>query len=218
MRKVIRAKEEMAEQFPEKGGKIPAFPRRLADVGFQATPPAWAPQKCKGARPLPSHPDRTGVSLGFFAFPFPRPGEHSPGTPILTNLCLFLQVPLPPPHRSWGLIALQKPSLRLHQVSLAPWHPLGSQLSRPMSPPASPCPQPWPKAARDPGVPLEGTAGAAGSPLRHTRCPWAAGVGGGLVGTLRGSRRRASSSAVPGLTAGAGVRALPLQPAPPGLG
>ena len=46
-------KEEMAEQFPEKGGKIPAskMPSRRGLSGHSP-----APQKCKGAWPRPPPP------------------------------------------------------------------------------------------------------------------------------------------------------------------
>ena len=147
--------------------------------------------------------------------PSPRPGEHSPGTPILTNLCSF---PSGTPASRFIVPGAHRPPeaplpCGCTRFPPAPWHPLGSQLSRPMS---LRFPVPTTLAESCPGSqsrgPLalvgtrgasEGTAGAL-APLSATHVVLGLrGVGGEevLVGTLR-SRRRASSLAVPGLTAG----------------
>lgn len=191
----------MAEQFPEKGGKIPAS-KTPSRRGLSGHSPAWAPQKCKGARPLPlPTPDRTGV-VGVLCFPPPQGQENIPWHPYShQSPALFpFRYPCLPPHRSWGSSPSRSPPPLPHSGFHLPPGTLSVHSCHGRCHSASPCPQPWPESCGTGGA-SEGTAGRQ-LPLRHTRCPWAAGGGGEVfVGTLR-SRRRASSSAVPRLTAG----------------
>lgn len=118
----------MAEQFPEEGGKIP---RLGLEDAKQTWAPPWAPSgERQGSWPslsLPPSPDRTGVSLGFFAPPphLPKPWSTFPwhphshqsllsfpsGTPIF-----LLNAPAVPPSR-------KPPPLLLHQIPTCPLAP-----------------------------------------------------------------------------------------------
>lgn len=193
----------MAEQFPEEGGKIPWL--GLED-GKQTGLPGHSPApsgEMQRSRPLPPSPDRTGVSLGIFAFPLPKPRSTFPwhphsqqsllsfpsGTPV--SLVTAPAVPHPPSPKPPSPAAAPDSHLPLGTLSIHSRHRRCHSATR--------CPQPWPKAAWDPcpgvpqswhpralvlgtrGVPLRalpGSRGGSGSSLRHTRCPWAAGGGG----------------------------------------
>lgn len=221
----------MAEQFPEEGGKIPWL--GLED-GKQTGLPGHSPApwgEMQRSRPLPPSPDRTGVSLGIFAFPLPKPRSTFPwhphsqqsllsfpsGTPV--SLVTAPAVPHPPSPKPPSPAAAPDSHLPLGTLSIHSRHRRCHSATR--------CPQPWPKAAWDPcpgvpqswhpralvlgtrGVPLRalpGSRGGSGSSLRHTRCPWAAGGGGG--GPC-GDTAKPAPGIKPGSarTAGAGVRA-----------
>lgn len=122
------AKEEMAEQFPGEGGRIP-WP------GFQDTRQTWAPRPLPGlgsgemqgsTAPPPANPDRTGVSLGFFAFPPPQAQENIPLVPLFSSICALFPFRYPhlPPQRSCGSPPSRSPPpLLLHQMPTCPLAP-----------------------------------------------------------------------------------------------
>lgn len=232
------AKEEMAEQFPEEGGKIPW-------LGFQDTRQTWAPRPLPGlgsgemqrsTAPPPANPDRTGVSLGFFASPLPKPRRTFPWYPYSHQSVLSFPSGTPTSLLNAPVAhhPLEAPlPCCCTRFPLAPWHPLNSQLAPPMSlcfpvptTLAESCPGSlfWGPLALapgrhwgwGPGGASEGTAGAA-APRSATHVVLGL-LGGGevLVGTLQ-SRRPASSLAVPELR-GAGVRAAAAQARAPGVG
>lgn len=173
-------------------------------MGSQATPQlGWGEMQRTTALPPPS-PNRTGV-WGSLPPPSPSPGEHSPGTPILTSLCcLFLQALLPASSMLLRLSIRQKPPSPAaapgSHCPLAPFqftvgtadvtpppraHNLGRKLPRILAL----CSASAGTGAGDPRVPLKALPSSrrgSGSLLRHPRCPWAAGGWGEvLVGTLR---------------------------------
>ena len=150
--------------------------------------------------------------------PSPRPGEHSPGTPIPTSLCsLSLQVPLPPFSSFLGLTALQKPPSPAAAPDFhLPPGTLSVHSCHGRCHSASPCPQPWPKAAWDPGVPLRALRGRQLPAPPHTLSLGCGGWGeGGPCGD--------TAKPAPGIKLGSartdcggpGSELLPLQPAPP---
>ena len=97
-------KEEMAEQFPEKGGKIPAskMPSRRGLSGHSP-----APQKCKGAWPLPLPPP-TGQEWRSCL------GSSRPGQPLRSSSQQGgPSVPPSDVHPSPLVIQLSLPSLTL---------------------------------------------------------------------------------------------------------
>lgn len=158
----------------------------------------------RSTAPPPPTPDRTGVSLGFFAFPLPKARRTFPWHPYSHQS--LLSFPSGTPASLLTVPGAHRPPeaplpCGCTRFPLAPWHPLGSQLSRPMSL-RFPVPTTLAESCPGPRGASEGTAGAA-APRSATHVVLGLrGVGGEVfVGTLR-SRRRASSSAVPGLTAG----------------
>ena len=226
----------MAEQFPEEGGKIPW-------LGFQDARQTWAPRPLPGlgsgemqssTAPPPATPDRTGVSLGFFASPLPKPRRTFPWYPYSHQS--VLSFPSGTPASLLNVPAAHHPleaplPCCCTRFPLAPWHPLNSQLAPPMSlcfpvptTLAESCPGSlfWGPLALasgkhwcwGPGGASEGTAGAA-APRSATHVVLGLlGVGGrSLWGHCKaGARHQAWQCPDCG---GPGSELLPLKPAPP---
>lgn len=151
------AKEEMAEQFPEEGGKIPR-------LGFQEARQLWAPRPLPGLGlrrnakehgPSPSFSDPDGSEFGVLCLPPPQAQENIPpihpyshqsllsfpsGTPASLLHAPAPRYPLPPepPSPAAAPDSHSPPGT----LSIHSWHCRCHSASR--------CPQPWPKAARDP--------------------------------------------------------------------
>lgn len=245
MRRRQEPRRKRQSNFPRKEERFLGLALRMPSRrGLPGHSPGSLGRKAKEPASLPPSPDRTGVSLGFFAYPPPKPWSTFPwhpqshqsllsfpsGTPI--SFLHAPAVPHPPSPKPPSPAAAPDSHLPPGTLSIHSWHRRCQSAPR--------CPQPWPKAAWDPSpgvpqprhpggtgagdprVPLEGTArfprGQWLLAPPHTLSLGCWGVRGGevLVGTLR-SRRRASSLAAPGLR-GPGSEPLQLKPAPPGLG
>lgn len=236
----------MAEQLPKAGRKVPGLASRmpgcLADVGSRPLPGLQLGRNAKERGPSPSLPRQDSSEFGVLGFPPPHAKEIIPLAPPYSSIssisALFpFRYSCLPPQRSSGP-SPQPPPLLLHQIPACPLAP--SQFTVGTAD-VTPLPSARNLSQELPGIlvlgspsagtspfralvlgtrgclrALPGSRGGSGSSLRHARCPWAAGVGGGevLVGTLR-SWRRASSLAVLRLR-DPGSEPLSLKPAPRG--
>lgn len=98
----------MAEQFPEKGGKIPAS-KTPSRRGLSGHSPAWAPEMQKEHGPSPLPPPTGQEEFGALAFP-PKARRTFPWHPYShQSLLSSFRYPCLPSSPFLGLIALQKP-------------------------------------------------------------------------------------------------------------
>lgn len=130
MRRRQEPRRKWQSNFPRKVERFLGLAsRRPGSCGLPGhSPGLGSGEMQRSTAPPPPSPTRTGVSLGFFAYPLPKPRRtFPPFTLILTSLCsLSLQVPLPP---SSTLLRLATPSpqsprlLLLHQILTRPLAP-----------------------------------------------------------------------------------------------
>lgn len=161
------------------------------------------------------------MSLGFFAFPLPKARRTFPWHPYSHQSLLSFPSGTP---ASLLIVpgAHRPPEAPLPcgctRFPLAPWHPLGSQLSRPMSL-RFPVPTTLAESCPGPRGASEGTAGAA-APRSATHVVLGLrGVGGGgLCGDTAKPAQGIKLGSARTDCGGPGSELLPLQPAPPGLG
>ena len=202
MRRRQEPRRKRQSNFPRKEERFLGLALRMPSRrGLPGHSPGSLGRKAKEPASLPPSPDRTGVSLGFFAYPPTQALEHIPLAPPISPISAlfpFRYSYLLPPRSCGSPPSLSEAPLPCccTRFPLAPWHPLNSQLAPPMSVCSSvpttlaqSClgsssrgpPAPAPGGALVLGTPgcllrvLPGSRGGSGSSLRHTRCPWAAG-------------------------------------------